>query len=286
MSDVLQNLLEVLKLEQIEVNLFRGQSQDLGFGRVYGGQVIGQALSAAKKTVEKGRHVHSFHSYFLREGDDKLPIIYEVDCIRDGRSFNTRRIKAIQKGRAIFSMSASFQVQEDGLEHQAEMPATTDPEGLESDLTRALRLKDFIPEAKRDKLLSDKPIEMRVVHPVDMINPQPAGNTKQVWLKTTGEMPDDQRIHNYLLAYASDFNFITTALQPHGTSIWDRKMQVASLDHSMWFHRSFRMDDWLLYSIDSPSASGARGLVRGQIFDREGRLVASTTQEGLIRKHD
>ncbi len=286
MSDVLHNLLEVLKLEQIEVNLFRGQSQDLGFGRVYGGQVIGQALSAAKKTVEKGRHVHSFHSYFLREGDDKQPIIYEVDCIRDGRSFNTRRIKAIQKGRAIFSMSASFQVQEAGLEHQTEMPVTTNPEGLESDLTRALRLKEFIPEAKRDKLLSDKPIEMRVVRPVDMINPQPAGNTKQVWLKTTGEMPDDQRIHNYLLAYASDFNFITTALQPHGTSIWDRKMQVASLDHAMWFHRRFRMDDWLLYSIDSPSASGARGLVRGQIFDQEGRLVASTAQEGLIRKHD
>ena len=286
MSDVLQNLLEVLKLEQIEVNLFRGQSQDLGFGRVYGGQVIGQALSAAKQTVEKGRHVHSFHSYFLREGDDKLPIIYEVDCIRDGRSFNTRRIVAIQKGRAIFSMSASFQVKESGLEHQTEMPVATGPDGLESDLTRALRLKDFIPEARQDKLLSDKPIEMRVVHPVDMINPKPAGNTKQVWLKTTGEMPDDQRIHNYLLAYASDFNFITTALQPHGTSIWDRKMQVASLDHAMWFHRSFRMDDWLLYSIDSPSASGSRGLVRGQIFDQEGHLVASTAQEGLIRKHD
>ncbi|MGY0218044.1 acyl-CoA thioesterase II [Endozoicomonadaceae bacterium StTr2] len=285
MSDVLRNLLHVLKLEQIEVNLFRGQSQDLGFGRVYGGQVIGQALSAAKQTVEQGRHVHSFHSYFLREGDCNLPIIYEVDCIRDGRSFNTRRVVAIQKGRAIFNMSASFQVQEPGLDHQDKMPNVPGPEGLESDLERAQRFKAHIPVEAHDKLLCDRPIEMRVVDPVDLRNPKSAGNTKQVWLKADGEMPDDPRIHNYLLAYASDFKFITTSLRPHGKSFWDPKLQIASLDHAMWFHRSFKMDDWLLYSMDSPSASGARGLVRGQVFDRQGRLVASTIQEGLIRDH-
>ncbi|MDE1464954.1 acyl-CoA thioesterase II [Spartinivicinus poritis] len=284
MSNVLENLLNLLKLEKIEETLFRGQSQDLGFPNVFGGQVMGQALSAAKQTVPESRSVHSFHSYFLRPGDASKPIIYDVDCIRDGKSFTTRRVVAIQKGRPIFNMSASFQIEEKGFEHQMPMPEVAPPDGLISELEMARRCKQKIPASLRDKFTCDQPIEIRPVTPINYLAPEKREAKHQVWFKAISKMPDDPRVHKYLLAYASDFSFVTTALLPHGVSFWQPNMQVATIDHAMWFHRKFRFDDWLLYSIDSPSASGARGLVRGQFFNQAGELVASTIQEGLIRQ--
>ncbi len=285
MSAVLDRLVELLSLERIEENLFRGQSQDLGWGAVFGGQVLGQALSAAEQTVPGDRYVHSLHSYFLRRGDASKPIVYDVDCIRDGRSFTTRRVVAIQNGKAIFNLSASFQIRESGFEHQDEMPEAEGPDGLTSELEMARRFAEMLPPKLREQATSDKPIEIRPVHFMNPFAPEKRPPSKQVWYRATGKLPDEPRLHQYLLAYASDFHFLTTSLNPHGVSVWQRDMQVASLDHAMWFHRPFRMDEWLLYVVDSPSASGARGLVRGQFFDRKGRLVASTTQEGLIRHH-
>ncbi|MFH1131227.1 MAG: acyl-CoA thioesterase II [Pseudomonadota bacterium] len=284
MSQVLKDLLELLELEPIEKGIFRGQSQDLGFGAVFGGQVVGQALSAAKQTVDEIRFVHSFHSYFLRPGDAQKPIVYVVDTIRNGKSFWTRGVKAIQNGKSIFFLTASFQKRETGFEHQDEMPKVPGPDSLTSELEMARKYREQIPEKIRDKLTCDMPIEMRPVALINPLKPKKAPPTRHVWFKANGEMPDDPRIHGYLLAYASDFNFLITSLQPHGRSLWEPDIQVATLDHSMWFHRDFRMDDWLLYAVDSPSASGARGLVRGQFFDRKGRLIASTIQEGLIRQ--
>lgn len=284
MSKVLSELVDLLALERIEENLFRGQSQDLGWGSVFGGQVLGQALSAAKQTVPDDRLVHSMHAYFLRRGDSSKPIVYDVDCIRDGRSFTTRRVVAIQNGKAIYNMSASFQVEEEGFEHQNEAPEVEGPEGLMSELEMARKFADMIPEQMREKWTCDKPIEIRPVNPNNPLAPEKRPPHKYVWFRTNGKLHDDPALHRYLLAYASDFQFLTTSLNPHGASVWSRKMQVASLDHAMFFHRPFRFDDWLLYKIHSPSASGARGLVRGEFFDREGRLVASAVQEGLIRQ--
>ncbi|RUO31452.1 acyl-CoA thioesterase II [Aliidiomarina sedimenti] len=284
MSQVLNDLLNLLELETIEEGLYRGQSQDLGFAALFGGQVMGQALCAAKKTLEESRQVHSLHSYFLRPGDAHKPIVYDVENIRDGKSFSTRRVQAIQYGKPIFYMTASFQSAEDGIEHQAEMPDVPGPEGLVSDLDVHRAHADLIPEPLRTKFTSDKPILMRFVTDYNPFNPQKTEAKRYVWIKANGDMPDDLRIHKYLLAYASDFNFLPTALQPHGLSFASPKMQMATIDHAMWFHRDFRMDDWLLYAIDSPSASNARGLVRGQVFNRAGTLVASTMQEGVIRK--
>lgn len=284
MSQVLQDLLNLLDLETIEEGLYRGQSQDLGFAALFGGQVMGQALCAAKKTLAEDRQVHSLHSYFLRPGDAHKPIVYDVESIRDGKSFSTRRVQAIQYGKPIFYMTASFQVAEEGIEHQSTMPDVPGPEGLISDLDVHRKHAELIPEALRSKFTSDKPILMRFVTDYNPFNPQKTEAKRYVWLKANGEMPDDLRIHKYLLAYASDFNFLPTALQPHGLSFASPKMQMATIDHAMWFHRDFRMDDWVLYAIDSPSASNARGLVRGQVFNRQGQLVASTIQEGLIRK--
>lgn len=284
MSQVLDGLLNLLELETIEQGLYRGQSQDLGFAAVFGGQVMGQALSAAKETIPEDRAVHSFHSYFLRPGDANKPIVYDVENIRDGKSFSTRRIQAIQYGKPIFYMTASFQGQEEGLTHQDKMPDVPGPEGLVSDLDVHREHADLIPEPLRSKFTSDKPILMRFVTEYNPFNPTPGEAKRYVWIKANGNMPDDHRIHKYLLAYASDFNFLPTALQPHGLSFAHPKMQMATIDHAMWFHREFRMDDWLLYAIDSPSATNARGLVRGQVFNRQGELVASTIQEGLIRQ--
>ncbi len=283
MATVLHELLELLQLEKIEETLFRGQSQDLGWGAVFGGQVLGQALSAAKQTVPENRLVHSLHGYFLRRGDARLPIVYDVDCIRDGKSFTTRRVVAIQKGRAIFNLSASFQIEETGFEHAEPMPETPGPEGLVSQLERVRARASMIPSSVRDKFTAEKPIEIRVVDPPDPIKPGVKPPVRRAWFRATDTMPDDLRVNQYVLAYASDFSFLTTSLQPHGVTVFDPRMQVASLDHAMWFHRPFRMDEWLLYAIESPVASGARGLVRGQWFSRDGRLVASTAQEGLIR---
>lgn len=273
MSQVLDDLLSLLSLEEIEQGLYRGQSQDLGFRAVFGGQVMGQALSAAKETLPAGRIVHSLHSYFLRPGDAAKPIVYDVETIRDGKSFSTRRVSAIQYGKPIFYMTASFQGEEQGLSHQATMPDVPAPEELRSSLEFYQENAQHIPEAIRNKFIREMPIEMRPVNFHNPFKPEALEPVKHIWFKANGDMPDDQRIHNYLLAYASDFEFLPTALQPHGVSFMQPNMQVATIDHAMWFHRPFRMDDWMLYTIDSPSASSGRGLVRGQFFDRDRKSV-------------
>lgn len=282
-GNVLEELLKLLKLEKIEENIFRGQSQDLGFGTVFGGQVLGQALSAASQTVPETRQAHSLHAYFLRQGDATKPIVYDVDCIRDGKSFTTRRVRAIQKGRAIFSMSASFQIQETGFDHQDTAPEVSGPDGIESELEMSHRVADRIPEKVRDRILCEKPIEIRPVNPINPFAPKKKKPVKYNWFKAISRMPDDPAAHQYLLAYASDFHLVGTSLYPHGHSFWEQDMQTASLDHAMWFHRDFRMDDWLLYVMHSPNASGARGLSFGRVYTMDGKLVASVAQEGLIR---
>ncbi|MFZ5571088.1 MAG: acyl-CoA thioesterase II [Thermodesulfobacteriota bacterium] len=284
--NVLSELLKLLKLEKIEETVFRGQSQDLGFGNVFGGQVLGQALSAASQTVPANRSAHSLHAYFLRPGDATRPIVYNVDCIRDGNSFTTRRVVAIQKGRAVFSMAASFQLDETGFEHAEPMPREIpEPDTLLSELQLAQRVSHKIPLEIRDKILCRKPIEIRPVNPINPFAPEKRLPRRQVWFKSAGRMPDDLAIHQYMLAYASDFGLVSTSLYPHGHSFWEPAMQVASLDHAMWFHRDFRMDDWLLYAMESPSAGKSRGMSIGKIFTREGKLVATVAQEGLIRFH-
>lgn len=285
MRKVLAELVELLTLEQIELNLFRGQSQNLGWGTVYGGQVLGQALSAAVQTVPSERHVHSLHGYFLRPGAVDRPIVYEVDRIRDGRSFTTRRVVAIQKGRAIFNLSASFQIDEEGFEHQDPMPAAPDPLSVATQQELAATYADKLPEFIRPQALADRPFELRPVEgPSNPLAPEAREPERMFWFKATGVLPDDPALHRYLLAYASDFAFLTTAMLPHAVSWLTPGMQVASLDHAMWFHRPVRVDEWLLHVVDSPKAHGARGLVRGRIFTQDGRLVASTAQEGLIRR--
>ncbi|MCL1139028.1 acyl-CoA thioesterase II [Shewanella pneumatophori] len=283
MSQVLDDLLALLSLEQIEEGLFRGQSQDLGFGHVFGGQVMGQALSAAKQTVSPDRKVHSLHSYFLRAGDEKLPIVYDVEIMRDGGSFSARRVKAIQKGRPIFYMTCSFQTAEEGYEHQAVMPDVPGPEGLLNQQELAMTLRDKVPSKVLEKFMADTPIEMRLVNPSDPIAPKPSEPVRHVWIRANGQVPDNLCVHDYLLAYASDFNFLVTAAQPHGVSFLTPGMRMATIDHAMWFHRPFDFSQWLLYSIESPNASGGRGFVKGQFFNQQGELVASATQEGLIR---
>ncbi len=283
MSRVLEDLLELLKLEPIEENLFRGRSQDLGFRQLFGGQVLGQALSAASRTAESGRPVHSLHGYFLRPGDASLPVVYTVDRVRDGGSFTTRRVVAIQKGQPIFTMMASFHHEEPGLTHQATMPQVPGPEGLPTDVELLRRHAHRLSERAREKFLCDKPIEMRPVTYFDPFDPKPQEPVKYVWFRADGELPDDAQVHRYMLAYASDFNLMITAMQPHGVSYAQPQVQVASLDHALWFHGNLRMNDWMLYAMESPWAGGARGLSLGRIFTREGRLVASVTQEGLMR---
>ncbi|MCK6528132.1 acyl-CoA thioesterase II [Myxococcota bacterium] len=284
MRDVLNELLDLLRLERIERNLFRGQSQDLGWGSVFGGQVLGQALSAAAQTVPPERGVHSMQGYFMRQGDASRPIVYDVDRIRDGGSFNTRRVVAIQGGQAIFSLSASFQVEEPGLSHQDPMPDAPGPDGLPSEADMARLFADRIPEPLREMATAERPFEIRPVHPYNLLAPSPAPPRRHLWYRATGRLPDDLAVHRYLLAYASDFNLLLTAMLPHGVSWLTPGMQVASLDHAIWFHRPFRMDDWLLYDVESPSASGGRGLVLGRFFTREGLLVATVAQEGLMRQ--
>ncbi len=287
MTDVLSELISLLSLEKLEENLFRGPSQDLGWGTVFGGQVLGQALSAASQTVPSDRIVHSLHSYFLRPGDVRVPVVYDVERIRDGSSFATRRVVAIQKGRPIFSMSASFQIEEEGYDHQDEMPDDVPgPEGLPSQRELAKSIAHMIPEPMRERATGERPIEQRPVNPQNPLRPKPAPPRRQTWYRTMRTIEEsDPSLHRYLLAYASDFNFLGTSAQPHGVAWLSPGMQMASLDHSMWFHRSFRMDEWLLHDMESPSAQGARGLVRGKFYTQDGKLVATTSQEGLIRHH-
>jgi acyl-CoA thioesterase II len=286
MPKILDDLVDLLALEQIEVNLFRGQSQDLGWGTVFGGQVLGQALSAAVRTVPVERHAHSLHAYFLRPGDVTRPIVYEVDRIRDGGSFTTRRVVAVQNGQAIFNLAASFHVEEPGFDHSDAMPDAQDPESLPTDQERLSHLSITLPPALRERATVGRAFDLRTADPLeDLAKPTARPPARMVWLKTVGPLADDPRLHQYLLAYASDHAFITTALLPHAVNPWfSRGMQVASLDHVMWFHRPGRVDDWLLHVMDSPSAHGARGMVRGRVFTRTGVLVASTAQEGLVRQ--
>jgi acyl-CoA thioesterase II len=283
MSKVLAELRDLLSLEKIEEGLFRGNSQDIALGHVFGGQVIGQALSAAKQSIDPKRTAHSFHCYFLRPGDANKPIIYNVDNIRDGGSISTRRVKAIQNGKSIFFLTASFHNASGGFDHQAEMPKVTPPEELISELDIARKFADKIPEKIRHLVTCEKPIEIRPVEFFNPLEPEKAPPKRHVWMKANGDLPDDLRVHKYLLAYASDFAFLPVAGQPHKVSFFLPQFQMATIDHSMWFHREFRFDDWLLHVIESPSASNDRGFVRGQFFDRQGRLVASTAQEGVMR---
>lgn len=281
-QQALARLVSHFELERIEDTIFRGTSRDLGWGRVYGGQVLGQALVAASRTVPEDRSPHSLHAYFLRPGDASIPVVYLVDPIRSGRSFTTRRVVAMQHGEAIFNLSASFQRPETGFDHHAPAPDVPGPEGLDSDLDRARRMKDRLPEKLARRAVRPGPIETRPVGVHDPIAPPPRPARRDVWFRARGPLPDDPAVHRALLAYASDTHFLVTSLQPHGASWLTPGIQVASLDHAMWFHRPFRLDDWLLYSIDGPSTGGSRGLVRGQFF-QDGRLVASTVQEGLVR---
>jgi acyl-CoA thioesterase-2 len=287
MHAALDSLIRQLDLERLEVNLFRGQSTDLGGKSVYGGQVVGQALFAATRTVE-GRAPHSLHAYFLLPGDMAAPIVYEVDRLRDGRSFSARRVQAIQHGRPILSMIASFQGAEPGVEHQVPMPEVPPPESLPSfggllDQWLA-EAGDAVPARLREALLRPAPIEWRPVEPWNPLRPTVAPPAQSFWFRAVDKVPDDPMLHRCLLAYASDTNLIPTALRPHGLSFLDGGAVVASIDHALWFHREGRVDDWLLYAMDSPSAQGSRGFARGLIFDRAGRLLASVAQEGLMRR--
>jgi len=281
-DNLLHDLLDHLTLEPLREDRFRGESRSLGGKSVFGGQVLGQALLAADATVE-GRLAHSLHAYFLLAGDPTAPIVYEVERIRDGRSFATRRVVAVQHGRPIFNMAVSFQVAEEGLDHHAPMPDVPGPEGLLSGSELHRQIADHLPESHREALTAERPIEMRPVQPRDLLNPERRPPQRQVWLRTVGTLPDEPALHQAMLAYASDFTLLATALFPHGLSFFNPEVQAVSLDHAMWFHRPFRMDEWLLYAMDSPSASAGRGLGRGSIFTRDGRLVASVAQEGVIR---
>ncbi|WP_308538802.1 acyl-CoA thioesterase II [uncultured Pantoea sp.] len=284
MSQALENLLNLIHLEKIEEGLFRGQSEDLGLRQVFGGQVVGQALFAAKQTVPEDRVIHSFHSYFLRPGDSQKPIIYDVESLRDGKSFSARRVSAIQNGQPIFYMTASFQSPESGFEHQKPMPQVKGPDNLPNEQQMAQKMAHMLPEKLREKFIAERPLEIR---PVQIHNPLRGHVDKpqrQVWIRANGTLPDDLRIHQYLLGYASDLNFLPVALQPHGKGFLESDMQVATIDHSMWFHRELNFNDWLLYSVESTSASGARGFVRGEFYNQQGELVASTIQEGVMRQ--
>jgi acyl-CoA thioesterase-2 len=284
-QQTLIDVINLLDLEEIEQNHYRATSPSDGWQRVYGGQVLGQALVAASRTVPDERPAHSLHGYFLRAGDTQAPILYKVDRIRDGKSFTTRNVVAIQHGRAIFSMSISFQVHEPGPSHQVAMPEVPPPEQVEDE--RALRQKqaEALPEAYRESFLRERPIDFRPIAPQDLLRPEVRAPTQQCWMKCRDPLPDDPQLHQCVLAYLSDWSLLDTSTYPHGLSFLDDKLQMASLDHAMWFHRPFRADEWLLYVQDSPSASGARGFNRGQIFNQAGELVASAAQEGLMRVH-
>ena len=285
-SAALDTLIATLTLEQLGNNLFRGPRSREGWQRVYGGQVLGQALIAAAHTVGSHRAIHSLHGYFLLAGDPQIDIGYEVERIRDGGSFATRRVRGMQHDRAIFSMSASFHKAEDGYEHQSTMPDVPPPETLPSAKALMASMMAHLPENMRGYWNREHPIDIRIVDASRYASRDPRPATQSIWLRTNGTLPDLPHIHQAVLAYASDFTLLDTALIAHGKLLFDRDIQLASLDHAMWFHRPFRADGWLLYVQDSPSASGARGYCRGAIYDRQGRLVASTVQEGLMRKRD
>jgi acyl-CoA thioesterase-2 len=284
MTAAMSELLGILDLEKLEHNLFRGRSPNLDWQRVFGGQTIAQALVAAQRTVEPDRHVHSLHGYFMRPGDTKVPIVYEVDRIRDGGSFTTRRVVAVQHGQAIFSLEASFQVEEDGLDHQLPMPRNIpEPDALPSQRELLEKFGSAVPDGIRRYWERERPIEMRPVMLKHYTSREKLDPHQNIWIRTTGPVPADRRIQAAVLAYLSDMTLLDTSTFAHGRAIFDRDIQAASLDHAMWFHRPCALDGWILYSQDSPSTQGARGFTRGSLFARDGTLVASVAQEGLIR---
>jgi acyl-CoA thioesterase-2 len=286
MGSAVQEVLDILDLEPLEVNLFRGRSPQSRWQRVFGGQVIGQALVAACRTVEDvaARPPHSLHAYFLLGGDPKVPIIYEVDRIRDGKSFTTRNVKAIQHGRAIFSMSVSFHVAEPGLTHQSRMPEVPKPDALPSEAELKERIFPLLPEPARRYYERERPIEFRPVEFSRYLGEKSENGRFDIWIRATGRLPDEPAIHQCVLAYASDMMLLDAALIPHGRSVFSEDIMAASLDHALWFHRPFRADEWLLYAQDSPNLAGSRGFSRGLIFASDGTLVASVAQEGLLRQ--
>ena len=283
---LVDELVALLRLERLEDNLFRGESRDIGTHRVFGGQVLGQALSAAQQTVDPARGAHSLHAYFLRAGDIAHPIIYNVEHARDGGSFSVRRVVAIQHGQPIFNCSVSFQISEPGVEHQLPMPSVPKPDDLPSHSEIPPEQLSLIPAKLQRWLAMRGPFEFRRVYPRNELNPGKQPPYQHVWFRLIDRAPDDVVLHRAMLAYASDFHLVGTTTFPHGISYLQKNVQMASLDHALWFHRPFRVDEWLLYSCDSPTAQGARGLARGMIFTLDGRLVASTAQEGLIRLRD
>jgi acyl-CoA thioesterase II len=282
MTSILQTLLDQLELEKLEENLFRGVSCDLGGKSVFGGQVLGQALAAACRTVT-GRRAHSLHAYFLRPGDVQSPIVYQVERIRDGRSFTTRRIVAVQHGQPIFSMAASFQIEEAGFVHQAEMPDVPAPESQPSLAELRRKLCEQDPEGNQHYPFKELPIEIRTVQPANPYVKEQLPPIQKMWFRTVAQLPDDPVLHQCVLAYASDFGLLRTATLPHDIYYRQKNVDMASIDHAMWFHGDFRADQWLLYVMESPSASNARGLAQGNIFTQEGKLIASVAQEGLMR---
>jgi acyl-CoA thioesterase-2 len=286
MPSAIDHLLATLDLEPLELNLFRGRSPQVGWQRVFGGQVIGQALVAACRTIDNvaERLPHSLHAYFLLAGDPNVPIIYEVDRIRDGKSFTTRRVVAIQHGQAIFTMAVSFHRREAGLTHQAKMPDVPGPEALPGESKMKERILPMLPDTVRRYYERERPIELRPVEYTRYLGGKTGNGGFNVWIRATGTLPDEPAIHQCVLAYASDMTLLDAALIPHGRSVFDKDIMAASLDHALWFHRPFRADDWLLYAQDSPNLSGARGFSRGLIFSRDGTLVASVAQEGLLRQ--
>ena len=286
MPNTISDLVELFDLEPIEHNIYRGQNRDIGTARVFGGQVLAQALVAARRTIDDDREAHSLHGYFILPGDLAIPIVYFVDRLRDGRSFTTRRVTAIQHGRAIFNMSASFHRDEPGVEHQLDMPDVPPPESLQSELKMLREMAERIPEKLRAVLTQDRPIDFRPVEVVDPFKPEPRPPHRHYWLRANGALPDTPLTHQAVLAYASDYGLLGTALMPHALTIRQPDVQVATLDHAIWFHRPFRADEWLLYAMDAPASAGARGFTRGNVYTREGVLVASVAQEGLMRKID
>jgi acyl-CoA thioesterase-2 len=284
MTAAMQQLLDILDLEQLEHNLYRGRSPQESWQRVFGGQTIAQALVAAQRTVDLDRHVHSLHAYFMRPGDTAIPIVYQVDRLRDGGSFTTRRVTATQHGQAIFSLEASFQVEEEGLEHQMPMPRDVPPpESLRSQSEILRDYGEAVPLGVRRYWERERPVEMRPIILEHYTSREKLAPIQDIWIRTTGAVPDDRRLRAAVLAYLSDMTLLDTSTFAHGRAVFDRDIQAASLDHAMWFHRDYPLDGWLLYTQDSPSTGGSRGFTRGALYSQDGTLLASVAQEGLIR---
>ena len=283
MEEVTRKLVGLLDVAPLGDDHFSGESDDLGFPNVFGGQVLGQGLMATSRTVE-GRLAHSMHAYFLRPGNPHRGIDYEVQRVRDGGTFSVRRVIARQDEREILTAMVSFQVGEDGFEHQFDAPTAPDPEALTPEQTLREQVRHLIPEERREQMMRERAIEIRPVEPEDPLRPEPGEPARQSWFRARGPLPDDPVLHRAILAYASDFGLLATSMRPHGAGFSTPGMQVASLDHAIWFHRPLRLDDWLLYDMDSPSASSGRGMNRGSVFSRKGELVASVAQEALIRQ--